>query len=100
MTEKKIFELIDLIEDIKKVDSMIALHQRDDSPGIMLSQYHARKIKLTGNFIVALNSFSKNSAGSIFFIKRFLDKFYPGTPAISDSSDEVMKDLKRLEAAL
>lgn len=100
MTEKKIFELIDLIEDIKKVDTMITLHQGDESPGIMLSQYKAKKIKLTGYFIGELNSFSKKSAGSFFFIKRFLDKFYPDASALSESNDDVMKDLKRLEAAL
>lgn len=56
MSNSKIFKLIDPIEDVKKVDEMIALHQKDEHSDFMLTQYQAKKIKLAGYLISELNS--------------------------------------------
>ena len=100
MTENKIFQLIDLVEDIKKVDAMIALHEQDESSTSMLSQYQAKKIKLTGYLIGELNSPALKSAGSFLLIKRLLDKFYSNISNLSYSNEKEADDWKRLEAVL
>ncbi len=100
MTDSKIFKLIDLIEDIKKVDEMINMHKKDVDVDFMLSQYQAKKIKLTGYLINELNTPPFKSTTSILFIKRFLDKFYTDSSNLSDYKEIELNDLQKLEAAL
>ncbi|MES2774470.1 MAG: hypothetical protein V4722_09810 [Bacteroidota bacterium] len=90
---------MDLIEDIKKVDEMIVLHKKDAGLNFMLSQYEARKTKLTGYLISELNAPPYKSKTSILFLKRFLDKFYTDSSRLSMNEIE-SNDLRRLEAAL
>ena len=99
MTENKIYKLIDLIEDIKKVDGMIALHTQSTTTDLMLSQYQAKKIKLLGHLIHELNSPSLKSGRSLLLIKRLLDKFYGDSTGLPEEDDDT-EDLRRLEAAI
>ncbi|MEO6721907.1 MAG: hypothetical protein ABIN67_16180 [Ferruginibacter sp.] len=100
MSNSKIFKLIDLIEDVKKVDKMIALHQKAENSNFMLTQYQAKKIKLTGYLITELNSPPFKSATSFLFIKHFLDKFFVDSLSSLDSNDKELSDFSKLEAAL
>ncbi|MEO6228564.1 MAG: hypothetical protein ABJB11_17425 [Ferruginibacter sp.] len=99
MTNNKIFKLVDLIEDIKKVDEMIVLHQKDLEFNIMLSQYQAKKVKLTTQLITELTSPEFKSTNSLLFIKHFLDKFYSDA-AFFDTTEKGVKGFEQLEAAL
>ncbi len=98
MANSKIYKLIDLIEDVKKVEEMIFLHQNDDSK-FMLSQYQAKKVKLTGDLISQLNSPPLKSTTSFLLMKRFLDRFYADSSA-PISVDSQITDLRELEAVL
>ncbi len=100
MTDSKIFKLIDLIGDIKKLDEMITLHKKGGSENLMLSQYQAKKIKLTGYLLSALNTPPFKSASGILFIKQFLDKYYNDLSILPENSDLSLNDLRKLEAAL
>jgi hypothetical protein len=102
MSSNKIFKLVDLIEDIKKVDEMIDLHQNDKDSSIMLSQYHAKKAKLTSYLISELITspeFKLTNGLSLLFIKHFLDKFYPDS-FINANTEKEIKVFEQLEAAL
>ena len=100
MTDSKIFKLIDLIGDIKKVDEMITLHKNEDVGNFMLSQYQAKKLKLTGYLITELNAPPFKSTSGILFIKHFLDKYYSDSSIFPENTDTSFNDFKKLEAAL
>lgn len=100
MANSKIYKLIDLIEDVKKVEEMISLHQKDADSDVMLSQYQAKKVKLTGNLISELNSPPFKSTSGFLFIKHFLDKFYADPSDLIEDNDKEVNELKKLEAVL
>jgi hypothetical protein len=100
MKDSKIFKLVDLIGDIKKVDEMINLHKQDGDADFMLSQYEAKKTKLTGYLISELNTPPFKSTSGILFIKQFLDKYYTDSSILPENSDFSLNDLRKLEAAL
>ena len=66
---------MDLLEDIQKVDEMIKSHERVNDSEFMLSQYKAKKIKLTGYLIDELAQV--RSMASLAAILLLLYKFYP-----------------------
>lgn len=100
MKDSKIFKLVDLIGDIKKVDEMITLHKQDGVTDCMLSQYQAKKTKLTSYLIIELNIPPFKSTSGILFIKQFLDKHYNESSILPEKSDLSLNDLRKLEAAL
>ena len=46
MKDNKLYSILDLIEEINKVDKMIDLH-KDSSSVLMLDQYRNQKMKLS-----------------------------------------------------
>lgn len=64
MREIELYKLLDLIEEIKKLEELIKLHKSSDDSDFMVSQYEAKKIKLTSELIDEL-------------ISPEIDKFYP-----------------------
>ena len=46
MKDNKLYTILDLIEEIDKVDKMIDLHN-ESSSSLMLSQYKSQKLKLS-----------------------------------------------------
>jgi hypothetical protein len=43
MRNSQVFKLMDLIEDMKKVDKLIRMHGEDQNSSIMSSQYESKK---------------------------------------------------------
>jgi hypothetical protein len=56
MKKVEIYKLMDLIEDIKKLDELISLHQQLDTSEFMINQYESKKTKLIGLLIDELAS--------------------------------------------
>jgi hypothetical protein len=89
---------LDLIDNLKSVETMIKLHSADDSL-VMLEQYNYKKEKLISYLIDELIEPELRSAKSMFMIKTIIEKFYPNiqNDAKADSSHQ---DLNELEAIL
>ena len=99
MTENKLYKLVDLVEEIKKLDQMIDLHSQNDSEsGLMLDQYRAKKVKLVGYFITELNSPSLKSEKSFQLIKKLLNKVYSNV--VPGTAKEDREDYSLLESVL
>jgi hypothetical protein len=77
---KRNHHLIELIESIKKTEEMISLHKANGSPGLMLDQYEAIKVKQISELIDGLAMPPYQTFESISVIKQILDKFYPNIP--------------------
>jgi len=98
MKKGQLYKLIDLVEDIKKVDVMVKLHLKDDSK-FMLDQYKAEKDKLIGFLIDKLVSPEVRSARSMLTIKIIIDKFYNDN-LLNDDQTFQSDELSQLEMAL
>lgn len=96
MKKADIYKLMDLIEEIKKVDAMILLHQDFDKSKFMVSQYEGRKTKLMGSLIDELISPTVQSPQSFSLIKLVIEKYYPANK--TRSKDDV--DIEKLAAAI
>lgn len=75
MKDNSLYEILDLIEEIDKVDKMIKTHQNTDSE-IMLNQYSNQKLKLSGFLFNELLSNSNKQPEVMNIIKLFIEKFY------------------------
>ena len=80
MKKAEIYKLMDLIEDIKKLDELILLHQQLDTSDFMISQYEEKKTKQMGILIDELASPPVRSIESYLLIKMLLNKYYPFKP--------------------
>jgi hypothetical protein len=76
MKKSKEYKLLDLIDELLKVDGMIRLHEASDKANFMASQYEAKKTKLVKQIILELTSPINNSLKDIYIIKLLLNKFY------------------------
>ena len=81
MNNSQVFKLIDLIEDIKKVDAMILLHDNIDTSSFVSSQYESKKTKLMSQLIDQLIAPSVQSPQTLSLIRQVLAKFYPENSA-------------------
>ena len=75
MKDNKLYHILDLIEEIDKVDKMLILHQDSDSD-LMLSQYKNQKLKLSNYLVKELLTNSDNRTEVMYLIKLFIEKFY------------------------
>ena len=91
MNQLKLNKLIDLLNDIKKVDVMVKLHG-DDS--FMRNQYEAEKNKLMSFLIDELVSPSILSNSSLHTVWMLIDKFYDPSKIVVDDK------LSKLEMAI
>jgi hypothetical protein len=98
MKQSQFYKLLDIVEDIKKVDAMIKLHSDHDDSSFMLDQYLARKDKLVGILIDELVSPSLRSMRSMKTIKLIIDKYYPNLENKYDLSKA--DDFTKLELAI
>jgi hypothetical protein len=76
MKDNKLYEILDLIEEITKVDKMIDIHRGSSETTIMLEQYQHQKLKLSAYLFKELISHSGDKTGVMYLIKIFIDKFY------------------------
>ena len=99
MEQAKNYRLMDLIDDIKKVDAMINLHSKNSESSFMIEQYKAKKEKLTGYLIDELVEPEYRSTKSFSIIRILIDKFYPNVSKEAQK-DKEHKDLNEIEHAL
>lgn len=93
MKDNKLYSILDLIEEINKVDKMIDLHSNSDSD-LMLNQYINQKMKLSSYlFKELLKNYNKPEV--MYTIKLFIEKFYDNE--INHSSSNKDDSLKRIE---
>jgi hypothetical protein len=97
MKKVEIYKLMDLIEDIKKLNELISLHRQFDASDFMISQYEAKKNQLMGVLIDELASPPVQSTQSYLLIKMILNKYYP----IKPNEELIMdSDISRLAAVI
>ncbi|MDW8851331.1 hypothetical protein SD960_14595 [Flavobacterium sp. MMLR14_040] len=75
MKDNKLYHILDLIEEINKVDKMLILH-RDSDSDLMLNQYKSQKLKLSNYLVKELLTNSDNRTEVMYIIKLFIEKFY------------------------
>ncbi|MFY8188560.1 MAG: hypothetical protein ACOVLC_11450 [Flavobacterium sp.] len=75
MKDNKLYSILDLIEEIDKVDKMIYLHTGSTSD-LMLNQYKNQKLKLSNCLFKELLANSDNRPEVMYLIKIFIEKFY------------------------
>jgi hypothetical protein len=76
MTSAMKYRLMDLIEAIEEVNSMIHLHESNPSAH-MLDQYKYKREQLVGRLIDTLVDPKIRSSRSLFLVKTILEKYYP-----------------------
>ena len=96
MKNTKVYHLMDLMDEIKKIDAMILLHKNSEDNDFMISQYEAKKIKLVAQLIDALAAPSVQSEQSFSLIQKIISKFYPK----SEKNQMTDMDLEELIAAI
>nr|WP_294789270.1 hypothetical protein [uncultured Flavobacterium sp.] len=75
MKDNKLYDILDLIEEIDKVNKMILLHNDSESK-LMLDQYKNQKLKLSNYLVKELLTNSDNRPEVMYIIKLFIEKFY------------------------
>ena len=76
MEDNKLYHILDLIEEINKVDKMIEIHKNSELD-LMLKQYQNQKLKLSSLLFKELLTNTDNSTDVMYLIKMFIEKFYP-----------------------
>ncbi|MDX6191508.1 hypothetical protein SGQ83_19295 [Flavobacterium sp. Fl-318] len=94
MKDNKLYHILDLIEEIDKVDKMILLHENSSS-AVMSNQYKNQKLKLSNYLVKELLTNSDNRSEVMYIIKLFIEKFY--TNEISHLQFEENDNLKKIE---
>ena len=94
MTDNKLYSILDLIEEIDKVDKMIDLHTSSKSE-VMLHQYKNQKLKLSNYLFKELLTNSDNRSEVMYIIKLFIEKFYDNE--INQLHFEENDSLKKIE---
>lgn len=94
MTDTKLYHILDLIEEIDKVDKMILLHSNSNST-LMSNQYKSQKLKLSNYLVKELLINSDNRTEVMYIIKLFIEKFY--NKEITHLQFEENDSLKKIE---
>lgn len=100
MQNSKILKLIDLINDIKKVDALLQLHFNLKDSEIITNQYAAKKEKLIGYLINELNEPKSRSQDTFHTIKLVIDRFYSDIKESKYHGTFTKSDLKELQNVL
>ena len=98
MNKQKLYRILDLMEDLKQVDQLIALHTTNPST-FVLNQYISKKEKLIAYLIDALVDPSLRSPNSFSMIQQLLTRFYPNLPILPQNEVDSL-DFRELQAAL
>ncbi|MDR6762889.1 hypothetical protein J2Y38_003107 [Flavobacterium sp. 2755] len=94
MKDNKLYHILDLIEEINKVNKMLILHKDSDST-LMSDQYKNQKLKLSNYLLKELLTNSDNRTEVMYIIKLFIEKFYNNE--ISHLHFEENDNLKKIE---
>jgi len=95
MKKVKLFQLMDLVEEIKKVEDLITASRKARTSALLIKQYETKKNQLIGSLISELNSPLLQSTQSYLLIKMLLEKYYP---AMEDGISDV--DFAKLAKAI
>jgi len=87
MKKVEVLKLMDLVEDIKKLDELIVASRKKKTSDFVLNQYEAKKIKMVGSIINELANPPIQCIESYLLIKKILNKYYPYMP-----EEELMSD--------
>jgi hypothetical protein len=87
MKKVEVLKLMDLVEDIKKLDELIVASRKKKTSDFVLNQYEAKKVKMVGSIINELANPPIQSIESYLLIKKILNKYYPNMP-----EDELMSN--------
>jgi len=97
MEDNNLYDILDLIEEIRNVDKMIDIHS-DSKSDLMLSQYINQKLKLTNILIKDLLINGRNNPEVMYLIKLMIDKFY-GNVIKNHESIDSDNNLKKIKEA-
>jgi predicted restriction endonuclease len=98
MNDNKLYNILDLIEEINNVDKMIEIHSVPNTD-FMHNQYLNQKFKLTNILIKELLQNSSNHESEIMYlIKLIVEKFYKASIYDHKSIDKD-PNLKKIEEA-
>jgi len=97
MKKSEIYKLLDILDDVKRIDAIILTHKNSNDSNFMISQYESKKTKLIGTLIDVLISPEIQSAQSFDLIERILCKYYPAKIGVSVKYDT---DMEMLLAAI
>lgn len=75
MKKEALYNILDLIEEIEKVDEMTKIHSNSDSD-LMLNQYKNQKLKLTNLLFKELFENYRNNSEIMYLYKLLIEKFY------------------------
>lgn len=87
MKKVEVLKMIDLVEEIKKLDELIQQSRKKKTSDFVINQYEAKKLKLIGSTITELASAPIQSVESYHLIQKILNKYYP-----SISEDNLLND--------
>ena len=81
------YRLMDLIEAIEELNSMIHLHESNQTAN-MLDQYKYKREQLVGRLIDTLVDPKIRSSRSLFLVKTILEKYYPDLNKEAAANDD------------
>ncbi|MFC0515009.1 hypothetical protein ACFFGT_12400 [Mucilaginibacter angelicae] len=87
MKKVEVLKMIDLVEEIKKLDELIQQSRKKKTSDFVINQYEAKKLKLIGSTIAELASAPIQSVESYQLIQKILNKYYPNL-----SEDTLLND--------
>jgi hypothetical protein len=77
MKKVEVLKLIDLVEEIKKLDELIIQSRKKKTSDFVVNQYEAKKLKMIGSIINELANPPIQSMESYLLIQKILNKYYP-----------------------
>ena len=76
MTDNHIYKLVDLVEEIRKLDRTIQTHQASESANeLMIGQYQSKKAKLVSYLIRDLSTPALRSPKAFVILRQLLENF-------------------------
>jgi RAB protein geranylgeranyltransferase component A len=97
MKKVEVLKMIDLVEEIKKLDELIQQSRKKKTSDFVINQYEAKKLKLIGSTITELASAPIQSVESYQLIQKILNKYYPN---ISEDSLLHDDDISKIATAI
>ncbi|AYL94107.1 hypothetical protein [Mucilaginibacter celer] len=97
MKKVEVLKLIDLVDEIRKLDELIQQSRAKKTSDFVINQYEAKKVKLVGTIITELASTPIQSVESYLLVQKILSKYYPNV-----NESELLKDddISKIAAAI
>jgi hypothetical protein len=103
-SQDKLNKLLNLIEELKKIDFQIAEHKKLGSHNFTIEQYENLKIKVWGKCMQDLISYSSDRNNlrkpDIYFLGQIAIKYFQQTPYYSDISESAYPEYAQLFKAI